>query len=76
MKAFERLGGRTLIAFDGTEFFCSQKLGCAHCLTRKRANGKTDTVELLCRIDTEVEVEYYRHGGILPYVLRGLLKAG
>ena len=42
MKAFERLGGRTLIAFDGTEFFCSQKLGCAHCLTRKRANGKTE----------------------------------
>ena len=30
MKAFERLGGRVLIVFDGTEFFCSQKLGCAH----------------------------------------------
>ena len=42
MKAFERLGGRALIAFDGTEFFCSQKLGCAQCQTRKRANGKTD----------------------------------
>jgi len=42
MQAFERLGGRTLIAFDGTEFFCSQKLGCAHCQTRRRANGKTD----------------------------------
>jgi aconitate hydratase len=32
-------------------------------------------VDLLCRIDTLDEVEYYRHGGILPYVLRGLLKA-
>lgn len=42
MKAFERLGGRALIVFDGTEFFCSQKLGCAHCQTRKRSNGKTD----------------------------------
>ncbi len=41
-KAFERLGGRTLIAFDGTEYFCSQKLGCAHCQTRKRANGKIE----------------------------------
>ena len=40
-----------------------------------RANGKTDTVDLLCRIDTEVEVDYYRHGGILPYVLRDLLAA-
>jgi hypothetical protein len=28
---------------DGTEFFCSQKLGCPHCLTRKRANGKTES---------------------------------
>ena len=42
MKAFERLGGRALIVFDGTEFFCSQKLGCAHCQTRQRSNGKTD----------------------------------
>ena len=42
MKDFERLGGRTLIALDGTEYFCSQKLGCPHCQTRKRSNGKTD----------------------------------
>jgi hypothetical protein len=42
MKDFERLGGRALIALDGTEFFCSQKLGCPHCQTRKRSNGKTD----------------------------------
>jgi aconitate hydratase len=40
-----------------------------------RANGKSETVDLLCRIDTLDEVEYYRHGGILPYVLRGLLAA-
>ena len=42
MKAFERLDGRLLIVFDGTEFFCSQELGCDQCLTRKRSNGKTD----------------------------------
>src|ERR1019366_791719 len=42
MTAFERLGGRTLIALDGTEYFCSQKLGCPHCQTRKRSNGKTE----------------------------------
>jgi hypothetical protein len=41
-QAFGRLGARTLIAWDGTEFFCSQKLGCPHCLTRKRANGKIE----------------------------------
>jgi len=42
LKAFERVGGRTLIALDGTEYFCSQKLGCPNCQTRKRSNGKTD----------------------------------
>ncbi len=40
-----------------------------------RANGATDTVPVLCRIDTADEVEYYRHGGILQYVLRGMAKA-
>src|SRR5664279_4276247 len=43
MAAFKRLGGRTLIALDGTEYFCSQKLGCPHCLTRKRSNGKLES---------------------------------
>ena len=38
----------------------------------KRADGSTDTITLLCRIDTADEVEYYRHGGILQYVLRDL----
>jgi aconitate hydratase len=33
------------------------------------------TAPLLCRIDTLDEVEYFRHGGILPYVLRQLLVA-
>ena len=40
-----------------------------------RPNGKTDTVKVICRIDTLDEVAYYRHGGILPYVLRGMAKA-
>jgi len=41
-QAFGRLGDRTLVAWDGTEYFCSQKLGCPHCLTRKRSNGKVE----------------------------------
>jgi aconitate hydratase len=40
-----------------------------------RANGKVDTVPVTCRIDTVDEVAYYRHGGILHYVLRGMAKA-
>jgi aconitate hydratase len=39
-----------------------------------RANGGTDEVTLLCRIDTLDEVEYFRNGGILQYVLRNMLK--
>lgn len=35
-----------------------------------RADGSTQDVPLICRVDTQEEVEYYRHGGILPYVLR------
>ena len=39
----------------------------------KFANGETKTLNALCRIDTEVELEYFRHGGILQYVLRNLV---
>jgi aconitate hydratase len=35
----------------------------------------TRTIEVLCRIDTEEELGYYRHGGILPFVLRNLASA-
>jgi aconitate hydratase len=38
-----------------------------------RASGKTDQVPVTLRIDTPIEIDYYRHGGILPYVLRQLL---
>ncbi len=38
-----------------------------------RANGTEEKVTLRSRIDTAIEVEYVRHGGILPYVLRQLL---
>jgi aconitate hydratase len=39
------------------------------------ASGSTRHVPVTLRIDTAIEVEYYRHGGILPYVLRQLLAA-
>ncbi|RYD61811.1 MAG: aconitate hydratase, partial [Verrucomicrobiaceae bacterium] len=40
-----------------------------------RADGREESVELRSRIDTAIEIEYYRHGGILPFVLRQLLEA-
>ncbi len=44
-------------------------------VTIAAAEGKTRDVEVLCRIDTEEELLYYRHGGILPFVLRNLASA-
>jgi len=40
-----------------------------------RADGTTQDVPVVLRIDTPIEVEYYRHGGILPFVLRELMAA-
>jgi aconitate hydratase len=39
----------------------------------KYKDGSSKTIKLLCRIDTENEVEYYKNGGILQYVLRNML---
>jgi aconitate hydratase len=36
-------------------------------------NGKSQTIEAICRIDTPYELQYYQHGGILQFVLRQLL---
>ncbi|GAB7126855.1 aconitate hydratase AcnA [Silvimonas sp. JCM 19000] len=36
-------------------------------------DGQKQHIPVLCRIDTPIEVDYYKHGGILPYVLRDLL---
>jgi len=44
-------------------------------LTITRADGSQTRATMLLRIDTHTEVEYYQHGGILPYVLRDLLAA-
>ena len=38
-----------------------------------RADGQASDVIVKCRIDTPIEIDYYRHGGILPFVLRQLL---
>lgn len=43
-------------------------------LVIKKPSGATLTVPVRCRLDTQIEVEYYRHGGILPYVLRQILR--
>ncbi|HUF03603.1 MAG TPA: aconitate hydratase [Aridibacter sp.] len=39
----------------------------------RKADGTTDETQVVLRIDTPIEADYYRHGGILPYVLRQLI---
>jgi aconitate hydratase len=38
------------------------------------ADGRQRTIQIKCRIDTEIEIEYVEHGGVLHYVLRDLAK--
>jgi len=70
------------LALDGSETFDLVGLGDnlqprQHLtLVIHRADGTESRVPVLLRIDTPVEVEYYRHGGILPFVLRQLLANG
>jgi aconitate hydratase len=71
----------TTLRIDGTEEF--DVLGLEHgikpqmdiMLTIHRKDGSSQDVPILLRIDTPIEVDYYRHGGILPFVLRELLAA-
>ncbi len=42
LKSMRRLGGRVLIALDGSEHFCSRKINCPHCSTRKRSDGEIE----------------------------------
>jgi aconitate hydratase len=66
------------LTLDGTERFDIVGLGSGLkpqqelTLQFTRSNGQTQSVPVVCRIDTPVEVDYFQHGGILPYVLRQL----
>jgi aconitate hydratase len=79
---FKDGASRTTLGLTGAETFdilgVAEGLAPGKDLTCRihRPDGTTEEIPLLCRIDTTDEVEYYRHGGILHYVLRGLLKAG
>lgn len=67
------------LRLDGSEVFDVLGLGASLqpqqdlTLRLTRANGQVQDVPVTCRIDTPIEIDYYQHGGILPYVLRQLL---
>ncbi|PYK61002.1 MAG: aconitate hydratase [Verrucomicrobia bacterium] len=64
---------------DGSEIFAITRLsnsiepGKTVTLEIERKNGARDSVPVRLRIDTPIEIDYYRHGGILQFVLRQLL---
>jgi len=67
------------LKLDGSETYDVQGLGQSlkpqQDLTLRvtRKGGETLDVPVRCRIDTPIEIDYYQHGGILPYVLRQIL---
>jgi aconitate hydratase len=69
------------LKLDGTETFdvvgldVSLKPQQDLILRVTRPNGVVENIPVVCRIDTPIEIDYYQHGGILPYVLRQLLAA-
>jgi aconitate hydratase len=65
------LAGNELFDLPGVENILSP--GQEITLRITGPDGDSRTCRLLLRIDTPIEVEYFRHGGILPYVLRQLL---
>jgi aconitate hydratase len=68
------------LKLDGTESYDVMGLGrnlkpqqdLTVRITRK--NGSVEDVPARCRIDTPIEIDYYQHGGILPFVLRQLVE--
>ncbi|MBT5901440.1 MAG: aconitate hydratase AcnA [Opitutaceae bacterium] len=74
----EGVSAKTL-GLDGTEVFdvlgLTPDVKPQQDLTLRitRANGESEEIVVICRIDTPIEVEYYQHGGILSYVLRQII---
>ena len=71
---------RTSLALDGTETIdvlglADLRAGMDLLVHIHRTSGKTDAITVKCRVDTADEVEYYRNGGILHYVLREMARA-
>jgi aconitate hydratase len=76
---FEEGTNAASLGLDGSETFdvlgLSDDVKPRENLTLRitRPDGKVEEVTVILRIDTPIEIDYYRHGGILPFVLRELM---
>ncbi|PHR28467.1 MAG: aconitate hydratase AcnA [Desulfotalea sp.] len=66
------LTGKELFSIEGLAEISPRK---TIKVTAKKEDGSSLSFEVTARLDTEVDVTYFRHGGILPYVLRKMIKA-
>jgi aconitate hydratase len=67
------LSGRESYAIEGVAADLAP--GKRLAVTARADDGATTAFEVVCRIDTPVELDYYKHGGILQFVLRQLASA-
>jgi aconitate hydratase len=65
------LTGHEVVDIDGVAELAPRKEATVHA---KSADGQVKTFKARIRVDTPEEVSYYRHGGILPYVLRQMVE--
>ena len=68
------------LGLDGSETYTIEGVtgtvqpGSTLTVTATSEDGSTKTFNALCRVDTAIEAEYYEHGGLLPYVLRQMIR--
>jgi aconitate hydratase len=83
MLPLEFTGGQTRksLGLDGSETFNISRIssglapGVELPCQIVATNGEITEIKVRCRIDTGIELDYFLHGGVLPYVLRTLLDA-
>jgi len=71
--------GWATLGLEGTETFDIRGVAdvtprCSLKVKATKTDGSVKEFDVLCRLDTDVEIEYFKHGGILAYVLRNMAK--
>ncbi len=77
---FKKGESKEILELDGSEVFTISGIGNITPrktlrVTAEKEDGKVIEFETIARLDTDIDVEYFNHGGILPYVLRKLARS-